>query len=661
MKYTRIFGMLTLACPAILWADGFMDMGSQKKPAHVVSVQGAMPRSYAVVETTIMQNPLKSADGGANQPIVTRSVKGKLERGKNVSVLADVVLRVPKNPISFDQLGEMTQAATKIVGACNPNFGAVAGAASFILDIGTEVAGNALTKCFGNDPLTLTLIELLPMQYYRIDEGSGMVVVTDQFKPDLDKYTQLLEKYVGVAENWNTVISKYNADYLAWQGKDPLGTDQALIETLTQEFNTKVKPALREKTTIELQLQNYAMHRIAVMAVNTPEGKACGQNGAGSGPWRLYVYYFIGARQTNIFGVDFCASSNKSAQDFLVQLVPNGKDQYGNFTPGGLKLVASGEPQTISFPRQIAPGRFNYSSPETPVFSWYDEMIINADAGSVTSYMFPFDMITMRNEYEQMLQEKRDKNAQGRMSLLDSAISLLRGNVGQREMSTSRDSGDFDALLKRTRGSSSDYDQFSGFGQTDSSRDQAREQSFLSSLIESGAEALTAGLDRLYKEVTCPMATPLRNNAFAFVGSKENLIKSNTEAAQNNWNKMLPDIERVVAATKDESLMDAYNQLKHASDAIMDGLRDNYEKNIKSTNKFDARTILVIGDELLVPLRLEYQKVADLVKDLEDRMVAPGYSDARKTLVLFGSWINSIITRISVDYGVLSGKSVVGK
>lgn len=457
-----LLGLMLLGGAApVLMGTGIIGLGSEKKPARAVSVQGSMPYNYVVVETTIMQDPEKIREGETSRPVVTRSVKAKLERGKNVSALADVVLNVPKNPISFDQIGELTQAATKIAGACDPRAGAVAGSVGFILDIGAEVAANALTKCFGNDPLTLTLLEILPSQYYRIDEGNGTVEVTEQFKPDLEKYTQLLDEYVAVAQNWNTAISKYNADYRKWLVQDPLQMDQDLIDNLTQEFNSLVRPALKAKASIEQQLQSYTLHRIAVMAVNTPEGKACGQNGAGSGPWRLYVYYFIGAKQTNIFGVDFCAPSKGSMQDFVVQLVPNSVDVYNNFKPGGVKLAASGKPQAISFPRQVAADRFDYSSPESNLFSWFDEMIINENAASPTSYMFPFDIIAIRNEYDRMLQERHDKNAQARMGMLDGALSVLSDwKAGKAQDKKEREYRESE-LLMRQQGSG-DFDQIRG-------------------------------------------------------------------------------------------------------------------------------------------------------------------------------------------------------
>lgn len=610
---------------------------SEKKQPRVVSVQGQMPYSYQIVETTIMYNPTKGTGQQSSKPIVTRSVRGQLKRGQNTSVLIDALLRVPKNAVQSDRLQEVTEAATKIAGACDPRAGMAAGAASVLLDVGMEVAGDVLTSVFGDDPLTLTLIEILPTQYYRIDEGTGLVVVTEYFKQDLERYNQLFSEYVGVAQRWNEVIARYNANQNEWLTADPMQADQKRRDQLAQQYETSVKPALREKLRIELQLQNYALHRMSIMAVNTPEGRTCGQNGAGSGPWRLYVYYFIGAKQTNIFGVDYCVPSRTSTQDFVVQLVPNAIDKQAGFKPGGVKLVASGTRPNITFPRQVsAGGRVNYAAPETNVFSWFDEMIVKEAAAGYDSYLFPFDILAMRNEYAAMLAKQRDERSKARLDLLDTAIALVQSASGRRELETSRQSGSLRCqtdLAGRTSGGRPE------------NRDEQREQSVLLSMIGLGVSAL----DRVYKEVTSPVAEQIRNAALAIIGKKSVISSALTEQEKQNWEKMVSDVMAFVQSSfTDAGIEEACQQLRTHANQLMSALTSNYEQNIAGKPR---PSVYAVESTLVAPARRLYKKNEEVKSALEQRGSGnPRFSESRKALVLLASWMNSVIQRIDADF-----------
>lgn len=390
-----------------------------KMPAKVTEVRGSISRKHTVVHTIITQQP-KTSEDDVVTPVVTRSVKGVLVPNKETSVAVDVQLKVPEKEIELKS--DIPDMIAKIAGAVpDPRVGLVAGAASVIVDAGLEIAGNELNKKYGNDPLTISLVEILPNQYYRIDTSTGKVQTTEYFDEDLPKYTELKEKYISVAKSWNEALRPYLKEYTQWRSIDPLLQDEKKNEDLTKMYKESVEPALKDRLEVERELQKYSLYRYAIMAVNTAPGKTREAVGC-KGPWQIFVYFFIGAKQTNVFEIDYCVPNTNNIQDFIIDLIPNFIDARGNFKAGGMRLVSTLN-KSIYFPVQTATERINLQSLQSRKLSWNDEMLVDENADVPAVYSFPFDIYNIKNLYGKMVQEKKDERSQARLDKLDEAVS----------------------------------------------------------------------------------------------------------------------------------------------------------------------------------------------------------------------------------------------
>jgi len=415
-------------CLAALFSTLFLF--SAKKPVFIRSASGTMPYQYSVVNTVITMDPTKIAEGEVGpKPLITRGVKGTFGgKGQKTSTRVDVPLKVPEKEIKFN-VTELTSAATKIAGACNPRAGLVAGAASIIIDAGMQIAGAELTKFYGKDPLTLTMIEIVPNQYYRIDTDTNSVELTEQFAVDFKRYNQILTDLIPAAEKFNNLKSRYTQEWNKLNG----GRTDAEIERLERIYADELMPAFRRTIELQAELQKYPLHRFIIMVVNTPEGVKCKAGGAGKGPWHIFVYILLGARQTNVFEVDYCVPSTTKDQQFNVELQPTIFDPaIGQLQPGGIRLTAA---DNISFPVEDAPGIFDYKNKETNLFSVWEELITGAQ--TYEAVLFPFDINKMRNEYQKEVQEEKTKQTEERSKVLDDAIEIFNKYKNETKLSSS--------------------------------------------------------------------------------------------------------------------------------------------------------------------------------------------------------------------------------
>lgn len=390
--------------------------GSVSAAPFIYSAQGVMPNEYAVVYTTITNDPQSS-----QKPIVQRAVKGII-RPALPSVRVQESLRLPENIIQFKtQIPDMI---ARIAGAVDPTAGVIASSASIIVNEMLDFAGRWLTDLYGKDPFTLTLLELLPTQYYAINETTGMVETKPAFTDALENYNKLLDEYFIAARRYNEAASAYNQKYRQWLAtgnKRLLETQEnrALINDLKSYHTTYVTPLLQQRLSLEAQLERFALHRVVLMASPQDKGVACEQaGGAWSGPFGLRMYYYIGARQTNIFEIGYCAKENP---EFIVNLTPNSKDANRSFRPGGVQLLATNS-KTIGFPSLQQAQAINYTDPSSPVFDWFSEVIVADTAGGVDQFLFPFDINTMRNKFEELQRKTHDKDLERRVEVLDKNI-----------------------------------------------------------------------------------------------------------------------------------------------------------------------------------------------------------------------------------------------
>lgn len=397
-----------------------------KKPVRIDSLTGDVPYEYSIIHTTIIKDPMK-ADA---KPIIQRAEVGRVRPGVVRPVPANIKLKVPEKEISLE-IGNVTSSIAEIAGTINPKAGVAASAAHLIIDEGLKLASKELNKAYDIEPWNISLIEILPGRYYRINTATGEVAVTPAFKKDLKVFRKLVVQYVPVARKFNAALRKYTLAYNKAAG--PLGIPQKKQKELSDMFNKTVAPLIKQKGRIESQLQQYPLHRITIMAVSSPEGQACEKAGY-KGPWKLYLYYYIGAKQSNIFEVPFCAKSREEVQDFALALLPNRLIDL-NFSPGGIKFMRT-DKKNISFPTMGAV-EMNYMSPESDFYSWYDDMLIDEKANTIESYMFPFDIYKVLAEREAELKVKTDAATKANFDKLKGAIEVMKAQSSKKALEES--------------------------------------------------------------------------------------------------------------------------------------------------------------------------------------------------------------------------------
>lgn len=401
-----------------------LDPGEQKKAVKVKSVTGVMPNDYWVVGTEIFKDVSSEEDA---KPTITRGVLGSVGQ-KKTNVLVDQVLTIPKKEIELST--PIVDNIARIAGAVNPKAGVVASSAAVIINEGLNIAGDELTKFYGNDPFRIIMLEVLPSKYYRINkgakEGLGAIEVTPEFKIGLKTYADVMAKLVPLSKEYNRVRRQYQKLYSEWIAKDRLKQDKVQAKKIMDYYQNSVKPVLTKLLVQQEKLKNLAMHRIAIMATRDKSGQSCGN---WDGPWKLNVFFYIGAKLTNIFTVKYCGKA-KEIQNFIINLLKNSEDPQGNFEPGGIQLVAT-EPQSITFPSQEG-AEVDTSNKKSQKLSWYDELIVDEEgASSVENYLFPFDLMKIEDAYKAKLQEKRDEKTQKSFDALEEAIKNFKGNTSK--------------------------------------------------------------------------------------------------------------------------------------------------------------------------------------------------------------------------------------
>ena len=282
------------------WAQQLFDTQWAKTKPWAVSVLGDAPARYSVVFTKITKDP--NAENG--KPVVVRTQKSIKKIESSEPAYINEELSIPEANIDLSA-GPMLDGIASIAGMVDPRVGAAAKVGSAILDEALNIAGQQLSDKYGLNSFEIKLIELLPMKYYEIDNQTKSVKTTPEFLPALQKYTQLLTDYADVVGQYNIASGAYNEE----RNKSILNTCPPKGTEKRKEYDAqyqktdalwkKLEPILAKKDTIEKELTNIAIHRVALMASQDQPGTSC--NGGGwEGPWSLYLYYFIGSKQTNV-------------------------------------------------------------------------------------------------------------------------------------------------------------------------------------------------------------------------------------------------------------------------------------------------------------------------------------------------------------------------
>lgn len=396
----------------------------KKMPLRVASVVGSVPNEYAIVETTINRDPSKED----SKPIVTRAeIQPRLSPSDTQPRPISFKLTVPQLEVDND-ISAITSSIADIAGAIDPKAGVAAQAVHTLIDQGMQMANKAMNDHYEVDATQITLLEILPAKYYRINDGK--VEVTKEFKKDLKEYRKLMKDYLPIAKRFNEAITEYNKAYRESAGA--MGFTEEKRKEILNLYDTKVVPVLKEKLQTEAKFQQYPMQRIAIMAAMTKEDGNCQQAGL-AGQYQIYIYFYVGAKQTNQIAVPYCAHSREEIQDFVVTVLPNRLIQ-GVLRPGGIELRAA-DNKTITFP-VMGQFKVDYSNPESRDYSWFDEMVTSAKGDTLDQYMFPFDIYELLAKRKEEDKKKSDERTKANVSKLVSAIDKVKSAPGQTELET---------------------------------------------------------------------------------------------------------------------------------------------------------------------------------------------------------------------------------
>jgi hypothetical protein len=399
----------------------------QKKSTVVSTVNGVVNNTYAVVQTTIYRNPHQ--DSGFNA--VTRAMLDTIAPGKAKTKPLEVKLEVPQSPVTLQTYG-----ATKIAGKIGELVGAVGGpkgkiasvavkSASMLADLSVTIAEGELTKLYENQEYRINLLEILPTKYYRIDTSTHKVEVTDDFINDFEKYTELMASYLKAFVSYRKYEKVYAQMYTKMQAIDPSGNKNPDGWKIVNDYHTKeVAPRLDKKNKLEDQFSEFfPMYRMAIMASPSQASNTCGKYG--KGPWELYIIYYLGAKQTNQIAVKFCVPNPKDFQTIDLDVVTNSiqvinsKYKQQQFNPGGLKIKVK---SNASVAQTFGLEEGNFAAQQTEVFNWFIEMVTNPMDASIENFLVPFDVLKVRQEYAQKLQEKQDEKTKEIVDTLDEVI-----------------------------------------------------------------------------------------------------------------------------------------------------------------------------------------------------------------------------------------------
>lgn len=411
---------------ACLVGFGLQAVDTGKKPVVLKKVNSFVKDKYIIWTTEIKKDPAADKD-----PIVSQFQKGYVDSGRQ-SDEVNVTLHIPQSEI--DLSSKIPGAAAEIAGAVNPKAGLVGGAAALIINEGLSIAGKELTKANQRSPFNLTVVQIAPSKYYRLvsdkNNPNGKIEVTKQFKEDWKKWKAIKKAFSPVLREYNDAVIDYQKLYQVAKSRP---NDKGAVQKAQQAL-AKVGPGselMKKKLSFEQQLKAYPLYRAAIMAVIPTEGTSCK---AGSGPWQLHLFIYVGARVTNKYVIDFCVPKKNNEQQFNV-LISNDYHKQGTaqFIPGGIQLATS---DNISFPVSID-GITDYASKNSVLYDWYTEFITSTMGDTIDQYLFPFDIYKMQQEYEQKMKDKEIARRDEDFKRLKDAIEKVKSSKGIDELSNS--------------------------------------------------------------------------------------------------------------------------------------------------------------------------------------------------------------------------------
>lgn len=373
---------------ALIILTPLMVTAEMKRETKVVNVTGSLPYKYQIVGTEISKRDQSATPAGDTDVNIVRNVLGYVGQDRT-SQMIEFSLEIPqpasniKNPVP--------DSIATAIGALSPQAGQVTGVLQEFADIAIDIANAELDNKFNIKDHKIKVLELIPSQYYRINTSTHQVETTAEFDKAFEKYMNLIKQYIPIAKRYNEANTKYYRAYRDWDLKDPLKQNEALKKSVTAIYDNELRPVLQEKLDLEVKLANYTLHRVAIVASPTdPESDCSKAGGSWKGPWKMQIIYYIGAKQTNIFGVDYCVASTDKQQDFSIQIYP-GRLEGANFKSGGIVLQQTNN-KSLAFPREQGFAQKSYTNPDSELRSWNDELLINENAGGIGEFLVPFSI-----------------------------------------------------------------------------------------------------------------------------------------------------------------------------------------------------------------------------------------------------------------------------
>jgi len=431
-------------------------------PIRLVGVEGGgLDNKYDIVETTIIIPNEKNAPVDKKKLAPTAKIRramigsiGGTNSDIPVSLPDDFTMRVPVSLVNAgDALEGIPEIVTKVAGAVDPQAGAAAAAIGATVEITMQLATEQFNRLMGSlfdvQETTMTLLELIPEKYYRINAETNIFELTPQFKTDIVAYNRDYQTFAKVAAEYNKLLKDYNIRATQFNTKYPYGIpkkgvraeEQAEYDSLLKMSNNQIKPAMKKVIGAMSAMQRYGMHRIAIMAIYTAPGTSCPDS---VGPLYLYVYYFLGGKLKNVFKVPYCLKDKRGLARLIVHVSSDRiNSRTGEFEQGGVKFIVvdkednpltSCEDSQICFPIKV--GTRKMLRWESAFYTWWDQIFTSSPkyGSSINAYMLPYDIYNTDKIKREIENSKHKEAIDKAEKLIDQGIEFLNTAKAQKEL-----------------------------------------------------------------------------------------------------------------------------------------------------------------------------------------------------------------------------------
>lgn len=369
-----------------------------KKPVTIGTVSGKTPAEYVVLQTTVQRDVSKPK----STPTVITAEVGRFGRtNPSLSLNKQIVVPLPEFTIKSDIPEYLGTLASSMQ---DPRAQLAGVGAAIVLKEGMRFIGSQINDAYGNDPYTLSFLQIAPSKYYQVNKGQ--VLMTETFKQDVAEYLRLSSEYVSVVKEFNEAIKPYNKLYQQWVASSYSDFD---LEDQLETLKKKIDPIIRKRVEYETKFETYALHRMVIMPNPIQPKGNCG--------FSLLVYTYLGSKQTNVYTIDYCVQNPSSDQTFNIQVVANviNTAPY-DFKPGGFKILV-GNNATLTN---------GETEKESRLLAWGNEAVVGTSTDFIAELSFPFDIVKMKMELEQIKDAKKAQDFEFLNEILKATAARTR-------------------------------------------------------------------------------------------------------------------------------------------------------------------------------------------------------------------------------------------